>query len=462
MRQQFISIGMRQFLRASLLLLALLAAVSPSSPALSAQERKEAKPAGEETAKKESSETEGKTESEKEGEKEPVHAIVGGTVLPVSGPPIHRGTILFQKGKILAVGSEITVPDDAVVHKVDGFYVSPGFVAVEASVSNARGSGGGFEDSLDPYDRDLHIALANGITTMQVVQSFFFGFFRGGAPPVRGGKGNAIIKSTLRDLDGMFLKEPASIYFSFRQSMASIFDLRDKFERASKYLKEREEAVKAKKKPPKMPRDLSVHVQILEGDVPTFCRVDSVEAMRLLLDLRRKYQFDLVISGAADGWKITRELASLDVPVILKSHGPDFNFDMDSAVLGEGDMIAIRLPGVLAAGGVRVGLLPYQRRISLDGLAGRDLSALNMDAAFAVRGDMDEATALRAITLEPARILRIDDRVGSLEKGKDADILVWKGHPLHYRSFVETAWINGKIYYEREKSRLYRHISHER
>ncbi len=65
MREQFTSIGMRQFLRASLLLLALLAAVSPSSPALSAQERKEAKPAGEETAKKESSETEGKTESEK-------------------------------------------------------------------------------------------------------------------------------------------------------------------------------------------------------------------------------------------------------------------------------------------------------------------------------------------------------------------------------------------------------------
>jgi len=68
---------------------------------------------------------------------------------------------------------------------------------------------------------------------------------------------------------------------------------------------------------------------------------------------------------------------------------------------------------------------------------------------------MKESDALRAITLEPARILRLGDRIGSLEEGKDADILLWSGHPLHYRSVVEKAWINGKLYFERDKSRLF-------
>ena len=68
------------------------------------------------------------------------------------------------------------------------------------------------------------------------------------------------------------------------------------------------------------------------------------------------------------------------------------------------------------------------------------------------------ALAFRAITLEPARLLKIDDRVGSLEKGKDADIIIWSGHPLHYRSFVMKAWVDGKLYYEKEKSPLFREI----
>jgi CheY-like chemotaxis protein len=81
-----------------------------------------------------------------------------------------------------------------------------------------------------------------------------------------------------------------------------------------------------------------------------------------------------------------------------------------------------------------------------------------IDAAFAVRGGMSNEEALKAITLNPARTLRVDDRLGSLEKGKDADLLILSGHPLDYRSFVLKAFINGKLYYDREKSRIYREI----
>jgi imidazolonepropionase-like amidohydrolase len=121
-------------------------------------------------------------------------------------------------------------------------------------------------------------------------------------------------------------------------------------------------------------------------------------------------------------------------------------------------VIPIRAPGLFAQAGVRLAILPYRRGVSLDGLGGRDLTALPLDAAFAVRGGMEQDAALAAITLEPARILRVSDRVGSLEPGKDADFLILNRHPLDYRACVEIAWINGKIYYERAKSPLFREI----
>ena len=71
---------------------------------------------------------------------------------------------------------------------------------------------------------------------------------------------------------------------------------------------------------------------------------------------------------------------------------------------------------------------------------------------------MNPEEALKAITLNPARILGVDDRLGSLEKGKDADLLILSGHPLDYRSFVLKAFINGKLYYDREKSRIFREV----
>ena len=122
---------------------------------------------------------------------------------------------------------------------------------------------------------------------------------------------------------------------------------------------------------------------------------------------------------------MARELASFDVPVILKTRGPDFFFNLDAPLFEDGDMIPIRRPSTYASSGVRVALLPYRSGISLDGIAGRDLTSLAFEAAFAVRGGLAEDLAFRAITLEPARLLKIDDRVGSLEKGKDADILIW-------------------------------------
>ena len=89
---------------------------------------------------------------------------------------------------------------------------------------------------------------------------------------------------------------------------------------------------------------------------------------------------------------------------------------------------------------------------------GQDLNTPHLDAAFAVRGGLDNRKALRTLTLDAAKLLGVDHRVGSLEAGKDADVLILDGDPLHYATFVTTALVNGKVVYEKAKEPLYRHI----
>ncbi len=395
----------------------------------------------------------------KSGEKAqpgPLQAIVAEWVLPVAGPPIHHGVVLFRDGKIVRVGAELPL-EGAQVHRAEGRYVCPGFVAVEAARIGVPGAPGKMGDGLDPYQRDLKIALASGITAACVVETGFGGFF-GMESPMPFGNSSAVIKTTVGDLEGMLLKEPAAIYFSFRDTPLGVFQLRDRFRRAAEHRRRVGEAERAKTKPPDLPSELEIYARILRDEVPVIVVVSSLEEIRTILEVRRQFPFQLVLRGAPGGWKLAPELAAQNVPVLIKARGPDFSFDLSSPAIPEDGLIPIRAPAAFAEAGVRVAILPYRRGVSLDGLGGRDLTALALDAAFAVRGGMQEEAALAAITLDPARILRVADRVGSLEPGKDADFLILTRHPLDYRACVETAWINGKVYYERAKSPLFREI----
>ncbi|MCA8967831.1 MAG: amidohydrolase family protein, partial [Planctomycetes bacterium] len=125
------------------------------------------------------------------------------------------------------------------------------------------------------------------------------------------------------------------------------------------------------------------------------------------------------------------------------------NIASTALLAAAGVPVAVTCPGGMFGGtGVGTG-----------GILGQDLNTPHVDAAFAVRGGLDNRKALRTLTLDAARILGVDARIGSLEAGKDADILILDGDPLHYATFVETAIVNGKVVYEKAKEPLFRHIS---
>jgi imidazolonepropionase-like amidohydrolase len=433
-----------------------------------------------------------------------VLALVGGDIYTVSKEVIHGGTVLVKDGKILKVGQDLQIPEGAAVVDVKGKYITPGFVALSMAGVGLRQAGGGpgggggggggaggrtprLADSLDPYDRNIKFCLGVGITTGCIELGGGGGGRFGRSedeaddqepqvcpccglailprepigptiPTVPTARRHAVVKMSYGQMDGMLVSEnpfhhiPGS---GFAGAM-NHFNWRENIRQAHKYLKdlaEHEKAVKAGEdsQPPRksVSDDL---IRLVKHEIPLRTDASSVSQIRDMLKLAKELDYNLLLENPYEAWMIPDELAEAKASVVftprLRRRAAPGREDTSGS--------SIELAGYLEKTGVPFAVVTQKNNVSMDGVdGGRDLTGFALEAAFAVRGGCSEKTALAALTINPAKMLGLDSRIGTIDAGKDADLLVLNGPPLDYRSYVETAYVGGKVAYERNTDRVY-------
>jgi hypothetical protein len=366
-------------------------------------------------------------------------AVINAQVHTVTGPVLDQATVLCKNGVIAAIGEDVQPPADCEIIDAHGFCVYPGLVACAASGIHGNDP----QDETNVYGINMLIALAGGITTATA--------------------GNHAAKLTFGSVDDILVKSNLHIpiAYSSRDPLGRA-QLRADLERVRKYLREaakheREKATNPEAKPPDkdwLKERFENYRKLLQHEAVAVTSAGSAQELRDVSSLAESYGFELVIRGAYEGWVAARELGHAGVRAVIVPREDRSPNEESNQPTGS----SIENAHILRDHGVIVGVVSQTAGIGLSGLAGHDLLHLNMEAAFAVRGGMSNDDAVRAITIDAARILGVDDRVGSLEVGKDADLVVCDGDILHYMTQVHYTIVNGRIAYTKAKESLLAHI----
>lgn len=377
-------------------------------------------------------------------------AITGGYVVPVVGDPIDGGTVLIQDGKIVAVGADVEVPEGVPVVDAGGDWVLPGFVESHGHVGVHEEADGwaGHDtnemtdpngarlralDAINPADLGFADALGGGVTTVVIKP--------GSGNPI-GGQ-TVAVKCWGRTVDEMVVREPVSVKSalgenpkrvygdqkklpSTRQGVAAV--IRDAFMKAQDYRAKRESA-QQEGKPFDRDATLEVLVRVLDGELPWCQHTHRADDIATALRLADEFGYRLVINHGTEGHLLADLLAERDIPVII---GPLFTSRSKVELRNR----SLRNPGILARAGVRLAITTDHPVVPIHFLVHQ--------ATLAVKEGLDRDEALRTITVNPARILGLDDRVGSLTPGLDGDVVVWSGDPLDVMSRARKVFIAGR------------------
>ena len=376
-------------------------------------------------------------------------AISGGKVYPVSGPPIENGTVIITNGKIVAVGAGIAVPANAQRIDATGKWVTPGLInsstqlgLVEiGQVSNTRDMQARGKDNiaasftvwegLNPNSVMLAPARKEGVTTFVVIPTG--GLVSGQAAILD------LVDGTTTD---MIMKSPVAMVAEIGDAAQAgtgsrgelIVKLRELLEDTKFFITHRAEFDRAQTRDFQASRlDLEAMIPVVQGRLPLLVVVDKQSDIDAALRIARDFNLKLIIGGGAEAWLMAGKLAAARVPVLT---GAMNNIPAGFAALGQRQ----ENPGLLSAAGVRVGLV--------GNAGGGDEEAFNVrnikqEGGNAVAYGMTWENALKAVTLWPAEIFGVADRVGSLAPGRDANVVVWSGDPFEFTTHVEHVWVRG-------------------
>lgn len=401
-----------------------------------------------------------------DGQERPI-AIRGGTVVPVSGPSIPNGTVVIHRGKIVAVGANVAVPSGAQIVDAKGQYVLPGLVDAMSNLGFDGGDLNEMGDPMTPQNRAWEgynpfgtfgagqrqplrnrEALSGGVTTMYIAPA---------DAQVIGGQG-AVVKTAAALHSDLLVREPAAMDMTLGTPPKTVARARNRapFTRMSQVAMIRQTLVRAqeyqrnKEQNPALAKDLGLEAlgRLLRKEIPARIQANSPTDIRAALRLADEFGIDVVIDGGAGALDVKTELAARKVPVVLGqvSHPYVSNEEIpDKTDYPEPDEA---LAAKLTAAGVTTAFGTFSRAFGTLAPAGTGKWLL-MDAGIAVGYGLTEAQVLRGVTLTPAEVLGVADRVGSLEAGKDADVILLDGPPLSVLTWVRKAYVGGELVYEK-------------
>ncbi len=381
-------------------------------------------------------------------------AIINGKIY---SPAFTEGVVLVQDGKIEAVG-QVEVPAGAEIIDARGGWVLPGFIDAHTHLGvceeTYRIEGDDTNemtdpvtphvralDAVNPEDEGLRDAAAGGITAV---------FTTPGSGNVIGGTG-LVIKTTGKVVDKMVLRDPAGLKAAFGENPKRVYGeekkmpmtrmgtaalMRESFVKAQNYM---EGLAKGKEDPEEMPeRDLKLEVlgQVLRKEIPLRAHAHRADDIMTAVRIAREFDLDLVIEHCTEGHKVAEELAEAGIPAVV---GPS----LSNRAKVELKDISFKTPGVLAEAGVKVALMTDHPVTPVQ--------YLPICAGLAVREGMSQEDALKALTVNAAEILGVENRVGSLAPGKDADVVIWSGNPIEVMSRPLWVMIDGKVVFQAEE-----------
>jgi imidazolonepropionase-like amidohydrolase len=382
-------------------------------------------------------------------------ALINGKILTMDGHLYERESMLLvEGGRIVDLGSGRSLPPGAQLVDASNHYVLPGYidahthVGIVEEIYRVEGDDANeTSDPVTPHLRAIDAICLEDLAFQDAVMAGVTAVMTGpGSANVIGGE-SLVMKTYARTLDEAILKNPVGIKAALGENpkrvygdqkkapitrMATAALLRETLVNAQNYYSK---LSRGKDDPAKRPdRDLRMEalLPVLRGELPLLVHAHRSDDIMTALRIADEFDIKVSIQHATEGHKIPGELARRGVPAVV---GPS----LTARVKVELKDRTFATPGIMARAGVKVALMTDHPVIPVQ--------YLPLAAVLAVREGMDEDEALRAITINPAEILGIADRVGSLRPGKDADVVVLTGHPLDWRTKVELVLVDGEIAY---------------
>jgi len=369
-------------------------------------------------------------------------AITGAKIITMAGRTIEIGTVLADKGKIIGVHEGVLIPPGAEIYDAAGMIVMPGMIDSHSHVGIVeeiyREEGDDSNeitgpvtphlraiDAVNPLDLGFRDALAGGITTLVTGP---------GSANIIGGEMVAM-KTHGTIVDDMIVRFPVGLKAALGENpkrsygrdkktpatrMASAAIIRESLIQGLEYLK---------KEAPE--RDLKMESlgRVLRGEVPLRVHAHRADDIMTALRIAAEFDINLIIEHCTEGHLIAKRLAQKKIPVVI---GPLIANRAKVEMQG----ITLETARVLAENGVMFAIMSDHPVVPVQYLA--------VSAALAVKGGLSEDHALKAITINAAKILGLEKQIGSIEPGKDADIVVFDRHPLDITSRVKQVFVNGE------------------